>query len=176
MLALHELATNAVKYGALSVPQGRVDLSWRVLPSPPSDTILMRWAEANGPPVSAPTRRGLGTRLLARQSGLEDVAVHFNPEGLVCEITVKAMPISPPLGPRAQRRAAYLRLPGQATGWRAAAERQDMTFPERGLLHSATRKAYVRAQRTASASRYSQSASVRLGSLLRQTKPIEALV
>jgi two-component sensor histidine kinase len=92
VLALHELATNAAKYGALSVQHGRVELSWRILPHPTGDRVVIRWAEMNGPSVSAPKRRGLGTRLLVRQTGLEAVDLRFNPQGVTCDITVQAAP------------------------------------------------------------------------------------
>src|SRR5262249_7116902 len=56
-LALHELATNAGKYGALSTDAGRVDIGWGTQ----GDTFTMSWTERQGPPVSAPKRRGFGT-------------------------------------------------------------------------------------------------------------------
>jgi two-component sensor histidine kinase/PAS domain-containing protein len=59
-LALHELATNATKYGALSVPGGRVDLSWTC----EGEAFGLSWVESGGPPVTPPARRGLGTRLI----------------------------------------------------------------------------------------------------------------
>jgi two-component sensor histidine kinase len=59
-LVLHELATNAIKYGALSVPQGRVSLHWRVQ----ADELVVCWRESGGPAVAAPTRQGFGTRLI----------------------------------------------------------------------------------------------------------------
>src|SRR5262249_17591588 len=55
-LALHELATNAGKYGALSTDRGRVDVCWRI----DSDILTMSWTERNGPPVAASGRRGFG--------------------------------------------------------------------------------------------------------------------
>jgi hypothetical protein len=59
-LALHELATNATKYGALSVAEGRVRLAWHT-----ADGLLrLSWHESGGPPVAPPTRRGLGSRML----------------------------------------------------------------------------------------------------------------
>jgi two-component sensor histidine kinase len=63
-MVLHELATNAVKHGALSVPAGRVSVSWRVEPGPPR-LLQLRWSEAGGPAVSGPPeRRGFGSRVL----------------------------------------------------------------------------------------------------------------
>ena len=60
-LAVHELATNAVKYGALSVPAGQVVVAWEDLGD---DQAVLRWTESGGPPVHAPARKGFGTRLL----------------------------------------------------------------------------------------------------------------
>ena len=70
-LALHELATNAAKHGALSVPEGRVSIRWGTLIDPErGERLWLRWAETAGPPVVPPTRRGFGTdvtrRLVAR--------------------------------------------------------------------------------------------------------------
>jgi two-component sensor histidine kinase len=59
-LALHELATNAGKYGALSTDRGRVDIGWGT----DGDTFTMSWTERDGPPVSAPKRRGFGTTVM----------------------------------------------------------------------------------------------------------------
>lgn len=61
-LLLHELATNAAKYGALSVPEGRVHISWLVEEG--SGTLRLKWVESGGPPVSAPTETGFGTELI----------------------------------------------------------------------------------------------------------------
>ncbi|MCR5880933.1 PAS domain-containing sensor histidine kinase [Phenylobacterium sp. J367] len=87
-LALHELATNAAKYGALSKPEGQVSLSWDV--DPAAGEIAISWRERGGPPVSPPARSGFGTRLI-RQGLKADlqakVAVSYEPEGLVCSIT-----------------------------------------------------------------------------------------
>lgn len=59
-LALHELVTNALKYGALSAPDGRTQLDWTIEP----DRLLLRWNECDGPPVRPPTRQGFGTRAI----------------------------------------------------------------------------------------------------------------
>ncbi len=87
ILALHELATNAHKYGSLSVPQGRVELSWEVAMSDASKCIL-RWVETDGPVIQVPVRAGLGLRLLKRQKGLDSVTISYDPDGLTCELTV----------------------------------------------------------------------------------------
>ena len=63
-LVLHELTTNALKYGALSNDVGRVELSWKVDDEEDGPTFHLDWREVRGPTVIAPTRRGFGTRLL----------------------------------------------------------------------------------------------------------------
>jgi two-component sensor histidine kinase len=79
-LALHELSTNAVKYGALSASDGRVELSW----SQTGDQVALVWKERDGPPVKAPDRRGFGSRLLesalAAHSGRS--SIDFEPDGV----------------------------------------------------------------------------------------------
>jgi len=65
-LMLHELGTNAAKYGALSVPDGQVMITWTVAETDDGATLRFRWEEVGGPPVSPPTRTGFGTRLIAR--------------------------------------------------------------------------------------------------------------
>jgi PAS domain S-box-containing protein len=87
-LALHELATNATKYGALSWPEGRVQLSWRAQ----NGRLSLSWRESDGPPVVPPTRRGFGSRLIenALNRDLDGQSrVEFAPEGLRCWITAK---------------------------------------------------------------------------------------
>jgi two-component sensor histidine kinase len=87
-LALHELATNAAKYGALSVAKGHVRVEW----SCEADRHLMlRWIETGGPPVNPPTRKGFGTDMIGamiRGHGGGDVRLNWHAEGLVCEITL----------------------------------------------------------------------------------------
>jgi signal transduction histidine kinase/CheY-like chemotaxis protein len=86
-LAFHELATNAVKYGALSTSAGRVSVEWQAGDS--ASTVVV-WREAGGPPVSPPTRPGFGSRLLQR-SGADlggSVDLRFEPAGVVCVIEV----------------------------------------------------------------------------------------
>lgn len=84
-LVLHELATNAVKYGALSVDSGHVTLSWTF--DPEAERLRLTWSEAGGPPVTAPTRRGFGSRLIERalRGDLQgSAAMTYAPTGLVC--------------------------------------------------------------------------------------------
>ena len=88
-LALHELCTNALKYGSLSVDEGTVDLAWRFDPATPR-RLAISWCEANGPPVAPPSRRGFGSRLIDQviASDLDGtVAMDFHPDGLACTIT-----------------------------------------------------------------------------------------
>ena len=89
VLALHELATNAAKYGALSAPGGQVVLRWSVEPGDAGEDVVLQWTETGGPPVAAPTRRGLGSRLLRRQAGIEAVEVDYAPEGVRCRLVVR---------------------------------------------------------------------------------------
>jgi len=83
-LILHELGTNAFKYGALSTPDGRVELAW----THRNDELRLVWVERGGPPVAVPERSGFGMRLLrsALPRGRADVQVTYEPAGVVCEI------------------------------------------------------------------------------------------
>ncbi|HEV2363776.1 MAG TPA: HWE histidine kinase domain-containing protein [Caulobacteraceae bacterium] len=94
-LALHELAANAVKFGALSVDAGRVEVSWRRLPAGGFELL---WRERNGPSVTPPTRRGFGTTLLERVTGQElggSVNVEFRSDGVRASIRADASALSP---------------------------------------------------------------------------------
>ena len=85
-MALHELCTNAMKYGALSNKVGRVDVEWSQTAGP---RLKLAWRESGGPSVSPPRRRGFGSRLLERSLASDlDGEVHlaFEPSGLVCMI------------------------------------------------------------------------------------------
>jgi two-component sensor histidine kinase len=101
-LVVHELATNAAKYGALSVPEGRLQVSWSATP----ERVQVTWSECGGPPVPDPAKRGFGSsfteRLLAGVGGI--IAREFQPAGLVCTIEwTRAEPgrsgAAPPAGP-----------------------------------------------------------------------------
>ena len=90
-MALHELATNAGKYGALSVQEGSVDVHWEIRSVRGRKWLRLRWVERNGPVVKAPTTRGFGTRLLSDGLGFEldgEVTLDFAAAGLVCSIDV----------------------------------------------------------------------------------------
>jgi PAS domain S-box-containing protein len=85
-LALHELATNASKYGALSTETGSVEVCWRL----DGDTFAMNWTERGGPPVSAPTQRGFGSTvvsLMAKRSVGGEVHLDYAPSGVVWTLT-----------------------------------------------------------------------------------------
>ncbi len=87
-LALHELATNAAKYGALSVPEGIVSINWTATDGPPQG-IRLRWQEMHGPTVTPPTRTGFGSRLVERLLASElggEARITYFPQGVVCEI------------------------------------------------------------------------------------------
>ena len=85
-LALHELCTNAAKHGALTRPEGKVELSWHC---DPAGLLTLDWRERDGPPVPAERRAGMGTQLLRRQRGLKSVEVEFPREGLTCRIEIE---------------------------------------------------------------------------------------
>ena len=92
-LALHELATNATKYGALSVPAGRVEIGWRLLPPAEGEGVEIVWSESGGPKVAAPKRRGFGSLVIERNlaRSLEaDIGLDFAPEGLRCRMLIPA--------------------------------------------------------------------------------------
>ncbi len=86
---LHELATNAVKYGALSVPRGLIDLTWV---HEADGRLVLRWQERNGPAVQTPTRQGFGRRIIALMIDPLKGSTRFDwhADGLVCEITLHA--------------------------------------------------------------------------------------
>jgi PAS domain S-box-containing protein len=92
-LGLHELATNAAKYGALSNEAGIVEVEWRV----EDGEFELVWAERGGPPVEPPARKGFGTRLLQRAVASDlggKVELDFAPAGLVCTMRTRLQKIS----------------------------------------------------------------------------------
>lgn len=89
-MCVHELCTNATKYGALSVPDGRVTVEWSVGASARHPVIVLRWQEHGGPRVVAPQARGMGLLLLRPQGDILGVDVDFAEDGLRCTIEVKA--------------------------------------------------------------------------------------
>jgi len=95
-LAVNELATNALKYGALSVPDGTVDIEWALEPSEDADgetRLVWRWREHGGPPVTPPSRRGFGRFLIERVLGTDfggSVQIDYRPDGVECVLNAPA--------------------------------------------------------------------------------------
>jgi two-component system CheB/CheR fusion protein len=88
-MIIHELATNASKYGALGAPHGHVDLSWREEPRQDGAELELLWRERNGPKVAQPERLGFGLKLVQRETASSlkgQAAVDFEPEGLKVRI------------------------------------------------------------------------------------------
>jgi two-component sensor histidine kinase len=83
-MVLHELATNAIKYGALSNDSGRVEIAWRTRREKDRLHLDFRWKETGGPPVRAPERRGFGSSLIERalQGESSTTTLDFDPDGL----------------------------------------------------------------------------------------------
>jgi PAS domain S-box-containing protein len=105
-LVLHELATNARKYGALSVPQGQLSVSWSMLANK-GRMLVLQWSERGGPAVAAPSSVGFGTSLI--QQALDahggSASIQYAAEGVTCEIKLPlAEPV--PLGSAASEAAA----------------------------------------------------------------------
>jgi two-component system CheB/CheR fusion protein len=87
-LVLHELGTNAAKYGALSAPGGKVMVSWRVEPGTPQRNLIIEWTERGGPAVSTPERKGFGSVLIENSGKVQQ---QFEPDGLRCTIEMPLM-------------------------------------------------------------------------------------
>jgi two-component sensor histidine kinase/DNA-binding response OmpR family regulator len=86
-LSLHELATNAAKYGALSDPNGEVDVHWEI----ERGQLVLRWTESNGPAVMPPKQQGFGMKIINAsigQQGGGSVTFDWRPNGLVCTLTL----------------------------------------------------------------------------------------
>ena len=97
-LALHELATNAGKYGALSTDKGRIDIDWGT----EGETLTMNWTERDGPPVSSPQRRGFGTIVMGQMTEHSvggAVDLDYAPSGLIWRLTCPAANALEPVAP-----------------------------------------------------------------------------
>jgi len=84
-MAMHELATNAIKYGALSVPTGHVEVRWRA----DDGRFALTWRERGGPAVAVPERRGFGSRMIERALAMQlsgTVTIDYQPAGVLCTI------------------------------------------------------------------------------------------
>jgi CheY-like chemotaxis protein len=121
-LVLHELGTNASKYGALSRPEGRVTLSWTV----EDGRLHLNWAEQGGPPVQVPQRRGFGTTLIERSVKAEggSARASYRAEGMVWDITL-VLPRRAPQIPEASAAAE--------TGARTLPQRSDAAPAQKRL-------------------------------------------
>src|SRR4051794_7946390 len=87
-LVVHELVTNSVKYGGLSVLDGRIGITWD---RDNENNVVLHWKESGGPPVSPPARRGFGSLLIERSLKQEiggSATQNFEPEGLVCRLVI----------------------------------------------------------------------------------------
>jgi two-component sensor histidine kinase/CHASE1-domain containing sensor protein len=97
-LAAHELGTNALKYGALSAPNGRVDVDWSVERVEDEPRFVLCWKESGGPPVEPPTRQGFGSMLIERSIAYEldgKATVDYRREGFTCTISAPMSAIRP---------------------------------------------------------------------------------
>jgi PAS domain S-box-containing protein len=103
-LALHELAANAGKFGALSVPEGRVAIAWDRGNDAGDSALTLDWREENGPKVKARRKRGFGSLVIERNLARSldaQVTMSFDPDGVRCHIVIPASQIlGPLLGPR----------------------------------------------------------------------------
>ena len=119
-LVLHELATNARKYGGLSVPQGRLSVKWEVHSSG-SRTLLLDWTESGGPQVSAPLTAGFGTTLIERtlQTHGGQATVRYGVTGVTCKLR---LPLGETARPEVEAalaalsESAHAQVPGQTDG------------------------------------------------------------
>ena len=102
-LALHELGTNARKYGALKVPEGRLGVTWRVTGQGGGRVLELNWVESGGPLVSPPAVQGFGTLLIER--GLKhslggEARMNFAPTGVMCDMRLPLSETENSAGPR----------------------------------------------------------------------------
>jgi two-component sensor histidine kinase len=99
-MAVHELATNAVKYGALSVPEGRLTVDWHI---DGEGRVVLRWIEEGGPPMVRPLRVGVGLGVIERAVRFQldgEIRFDWRKEGLVCEITLPGRQLAPRAPPQ----------------------------------------------------------------------------
>ena len=100
-LALHELATNAVKFGALSWPRGRITVSWRLVDGVGAEgapRLVLTWVETGAPETPLAERRGFGIEMLEKTIAYElgaETVVDFTPEGVICRIALPLNAVHP---------------------------------------------------------------------------------
>lgn len=103
-LAIHELGTNAAKYGALSVPAGIAVAGWQINRDEAEPYLVLRWEETGGPPVTAPESRGFGSMLIERSIAYEldgKATMDYRGTGLTCTIAIPLRNIRPFVSERA---------------------------------------------------------------------------
>ena len=94
-MAVHELATNALKYGALSVPHGSVSFQWTATPTDRGEQVVFLWKEDGGPAPQPPEKEGYGHRMIRSVAAREmagEVRIDYRPEGVVCRIAYLRRP------------------------------------------------------------------------------------
>lgn len=104
-ITINELATNASKYGALSLPRGSIRVHWEVL----DDQVRLDWLESGGPPVSAPSSHGYGMRVIESMLPMQaqgTVELEWRPEGLACSMRIPMAQCSAPTPPYSAARAS----------------------------------------------------------------------
>jgi PAS domain S-box-containing protein len=128
-LVLHELATNARKYGGLSVPQGRLSVKWEVHSSG-SRTLLLDWTESGGPQVSAPLTAGFGTTLIERtlQTHGGEATVRYGVTGVTCKLR---LPLGETARPEVEAALAALSISAHA---QVRGQTDGRIFEERRIL------------------------------------------
>ncbi|MBG0811978.1 GAF domain-containing protein [Methylosinus sp. H3A] len=102
-MAIHELATNAAKYGALSAPGGRVRVEWRRRREKGEERLLLTWKESGGPVVAPPKRSGFGRMLIERTMAIDlggEAELDFAPSGVECRLRIPVSQIAFAKGPR----------------------------------------------------------------------------
>ena len=100
-VTLHELATNAAKYGALSISGGQISVSWDGKPNGQATTLILEWRERGGPPVATNVQSSYGTNLIRDLIPHElggTVALAFRAEGVNCRIEVPLEAVNPDAG------------------------------------------------------------------------------
>jgi PAS domain S-box-containing protein len=96
-IVFNELATNAVKYGALSNEAGSLLIEWAMEPGPQGARLILNWQERHGPPVTPPSHKGFGSRVIERGLAHEldgTVLLDYRPDGLVCTMTIPPLRVS----------------------------------------------------------------------------------
>ena len=105
-MAVHELVTNAVKYGALSVPDGKITIHWDIGPTHDGERLVWVWNERDGPAIEQPDRHGFGLSMIERSVRHElkgEAKFEFEPAGLRATLTI---PLAPVVASRANGREA----------------------------------------------------------------------